>query len=145
MGDGRAPNKVIENDGDVEAFLAAVPRADRREDGRTMLALLRRVTGKPARMWGPSIVGFGSYHYRYASGREGDAAAAGFSPRATATTVYVMDGVDGYRELLARLGPHSTGKSCLYLKRLSEVDLAVLEEILTASYQRVSSGGWPPG
>ncbi len=144
MGDGRAPNKTTENDGDVEAFLASVPREDRRADARTMLELLGRVTGRPPRMWGPSIVGFGSYHYRYASGREGDAAAAGFSPRSASTTVYVMDGFDDYQELLGRLGPHSTGKSCLYLKSLGAVDLDVLEEILDASYRKVSSGGWPP-
>ena len=144
MGDGRAPNKTTQNDGDVGAFLAAVPREDRRADARTMLEILERVTGQQPRMWGPSIVGFGSYHYRYASGREGDAAAAGFSPRSTATTVYVMDGFEDYGELLARLGPYRVGRSCLYLKKLSDVDLGVLETILTASYRKVAGGGWPP-
>ena len=144
MGDGRAPNKTTENDGDVEAFLAAVPRADRRADARTMLEILRRATGEPPRMWGPSIIGFGSYHYRYASGREGDSAAAGFSPRSTATTVYVMDGFEDYAEQLAVLGSHRVSVSCLYVKKLADIDLAVLEEILAASYRKVAGGGWPP-
>ncbi len=145
MGDGRAPNKTTENDGDVAAFLEAVPREDRREDAWTLHELMSRVTGQPARMWGPSIVGFGSYHYRYDTGREGDMAAAGFSPRSTATTVYVSDGFEPYQELLGRLGPHSVGKSCLYIKKLKDVDLEVLEEIVGTSYRRITQDGWPPG
>ena len=135
-------SKTLENDGDVDAFLAAVTPEVRRRDALVLRALMERVTGRPARMWGPSIVGFGRYHYRYASGREGDMAAAGFSPRKAATTVYLVDGFDAYADDLARLGPHSTGASCLYLKRLDDVDLGVLEEIVRRSYAVVTAEGF---
>ena len=91
-------------------------------------------------MWGPTITGFGSYHYKYASGREGDACAAGFSPRKAATTVYLPDGVGAYPEQLARLGSHATGAGCLYMKDLDAVDLGVLEDIISESYGRVTAG-----
>jgi len=139
MGEGRAPNKTTENDGDVEAFLAAVRHPVRRRDARAMLDLMTRVTGQPARMWGTSLVGFGRYHYAYSSGREGDMGAAGFSPRAAAMTVYFADGFDEHGELLGRLGLHSLGKACLYLKDLDDVDLAVLEELVRRSYTRITS------
>ncbi len=118
---------------DVETFLAAVEHPVRRRDAYRLVELMGRVTGEPARMWGSSIVGFGTYHYRYASGREGDMAAAGFSPRKAATTVYLMDGVDAHVALLDRLGPHSVGKGCVYVKDLDAVDLDVLEEIVRRS------------
>ncbi|MGN7701086.1 DUF1801 domain-containing protein [Cellulosimicrobium sp. 22601] len=118
---------------DVEAFLTAVEHPVRRRDAYRLVELMGRVTGEPARMWGSSIVGFGTYHYRYASGREGDMAAAGFSPRKAATTVYLMDGVDAHAALLERLGPHTVGKGCLYVKDLDAVDLDVLEEIVRRS------------
>ena len=92
-------------------------------------------------MWA-TIVGFGEYHYRYATGREGDAPAAGFAPRKAATTVYVMDGVGAHQELLDRLGPHTTGVSCIYLKDLEKVDLDTLEAIVRRSYERVTAGVW---
>ncbi len=91
-------------------------------------------------MWGPTIVGFGTYHYRYPSGREGDMAATGFSPRTAAMTVYFADGFDGYAEDLAALGPHSLGKGCLYLKDLTRIDLAILDRMIRASYARVTAG-----
>jgi hypothetical protein len=128
----------------VEAFLAAVPSESRRRDARTALALLRRVTGLPPRMWGPSIVGFGSYHYRYESGREGDMCLAGFSPRATATVFYLLAGATGMGPLLARLGPHRMGKGCLYVARLEDVDLGVLERIVAGSVAAVRKA-WPGG
>ena len=93
-------------------------------------------------MWA-SIVGFGQYHYRYASGREGDAPAAGFAPRKAATTVYVMDGVAAHQELLDRLGPHTTGVGCIYIKDLEKVDLEALEAIVATSYERLTAGVWP--
>lgn len=127
-------NKTQPTDADVEAYLASVEHPVRRRDARRLVEMLSRVTGERPRLWGPSIVGFGSYHYRYASGREGDTAAAGFSPRKAATTVYLMDGVDAHTDLLARLGPHTVGKGCLYLKDLDAVDLAVLEEVVRRSY-----------
>jgi len=98
-----------------------------------------RATGQPARMWAPSIVGFGAYDYRYESGREGDMAAVGFSPREASTTVYLVDGFEAYGELLDRLGPHTLGKSCLYLKDLATVDLTVLEELVRRSYAATTS------
>lgn len=131
-------------DADVEAFVEAVEPARRRDEARTLLELMRRVTGEQPVLWGPSIIGFGSYHYRYASGREGDAPAAGFSPRKARTTVYVAEGFEDHAEDLARLGPHTTSVSCLYLPRLDAVDLGVLESVVRRSYQRVSSAGWPP-
>ncbi|WP_367183073.1 DUF1801 domain-containing protein [uncultured Cellulomonas sp.] len=125
---------TVPNDADVAGFLAAVEHDVRRRDAATLVELLGRVTGEPPRMWGPSIVGFGRYHYRYDTGREGDMAAVGFSPRKAATTVYLVDGFDAYGDLLERLGPHTTGRSCLYLKDVAAVDLTVLEELLRRSY-----------
>lgn len=126
-------------DADVAAFLDAVEHPVRQRDARTLCALMTRVTGQAPQMWGPSIVGFGSYHYRYASGREGDAPAAGFSPRKAASTVYVLDGFDGREELLAAVGPHSLGKGCLYLKDLGTTNLAVLEALIRTSYESLTT------
>jgi hypothetical protein len=124
---------------EVEAFVASVADERRRHDAELLLELMRRVTGQDAAMWGPSIVGFGSYHYIYESGREGDTMAVGFSPRKAATTVYLTKGFEGHEELLSRLGRHSTGKACLYLKRVEDVDLAVLEELVRRSYASTTS------
>ena len=129
--------KTVENDGDVDAFLASVADETRRRDARTLLGLMTRVTGHTARLWGPSIVGFDRYHYVSSSGREGDWPATAFSPRKAATTVYLMDGVDAHTDLLGRLGPHSVGKGCLYMKRLADVDLEVLETIVRRSYAKM--------
>lgn len=127
-------------DADPRAFVAAVARPARRRDAETLLGLMERATGQPARMFGTSIVGFGEYRYAYASGRRGHAAAAGFSPRAAASVVYLSDGVDAHAATLARLGPHTTGVGCLYLKDLARVDLGVLEEIIAASYATLTAG-----
>jgi len=135
-----AENKTVETDGDVDAFLAAVRPDARRRDALTLRALMERVTGRPARLWGPSIVGFGRYHYRYPSGREGEMAAVGFSPRKAALTVYLVDGLEAHADALARLGPHSVGAACLYLRRLDDVDLGVLEEMVRRSYATVTAG-----
>lgn len=121
----------------------AVEPAVRRRDAHTLLELYRRITGEEPVLWyGGSIIGFGSYHFRYAGGGEGDASAAGFAPRKAATTVYLPDGFDDHAEELAALGPHTTGKSCLYLKNLDKIDLAVLETLLTTSYRRCSAPGF---
>jgi hypothetical protein len=104
-----------------------------------MVELMRRATGEEPRMWG-SIVGFGQYHYKYASGREGDTAAAGFASRKAATTVYVVDGVGAHAELLEQLGPHTTGVGCIYVKDLTAVDLGVLETIVSRSYAALTAG-----
>ena len=117
--------KTRPNDDDVAAFLENVPDPQRREDTKQVCALMARVTGAPATMWGSSIIGFGQQHLVYESGRE---------------TLYITEGFDGYAELLGRLGKHSTGKSCLYIKRLSDVDQDVLEEIVTRSVARTRDG-----
>lgn len=117
----------------VDEFIAAVPDPTRREDARTLTALMQRLSGEAPIMWGSSIVGFGSYHYKYDSGREGDMARIGFSPRAKELVLYLVDGYEQRGDLLARLGRHRVGKSCLYIKKLADVDVAVLEELMTAS------------
>ncbi|MDE0419738.1 MAG: DUF1801 domain-containing protein [Gammaproteobacteria bacterium] len=117
----------------VDVFIDAVDDEGRRADCRVVAGLMAQVTGTEGVMWGSSIVGFGNYHYRYASGREGDFFEAGFSPRKRALTIYVMAGFSEYDDLLAKLGKYTTGKSCLYVKRLADVDLDVLREILTRS------------
>ena len=129
-----AENKTKPTDADVDAFLEAVESDRRREDARRVLTIMREVTGEEPVMWGPSMIGFGTVHYRYATGREGDTFAAGLSPRKAALTVYLADGFDGREELLARLGPHTTGRACLYLKRLDGVDPDVLRELIESSY-----------
>ena len=124
----------------VEGFLARVPDKRRREDARRLCALMREITGEPPVMWGTSIIGFGTYHYRYASGHEGDSALASFSPRSQHLAIYLV-GEFGTRHqsVLARLGPHKTGKGCLYLKRLDDVDQEALRELIDRSV-RVRKG-----
>jgi len=117
----------------VEAFIAKVPNAARREDAATALALMKKWTGLKPKMWGPSIIGFGSYHYKYESGREGDMCMTGFSPRAAATVFYVIGGVPKGDPLFGKLGKHKLGGSCLYVTRLSDIDLKVLETIVKRS------------
>lgn len=114
----------------VADFIQAAPDAVRRDDAKALVALMARVTGEEPVMWGPSIIGFGSYHYRYESGHEGDACRLGFSPRKAELVLYVLNGSPGQAVQLARLGRHRTGKSCLYIKRLADVDMAVLEDLL---------------
>lgn len=125
--------KTRENDGDVEAFLASVENEKRRSDCRAVMDLMREVTGEAPRMWGDSIIGFGRYHYVYDSGREGAWFLTGVSPRKQNLSVYIMAGFDRYEELMAKLGKHQTGKSCLYINRLDDVDSAVLRELVAAS------------
>lgn len=127
----------------VADFIAAVEDPRRRADAEAACALLAEATGEPATMWGPSIVGFGAYHYRYASGHEGDAPLVGFSPR-KANLVFYLSGCDeGRGDLLARLGKHKAGKGCVYVNRLSDVDLAVLKDmaVATADQQRARYPG----
>jgi hypothetical protein len=126
-------------DDTVREYIDAVTPAKRRRDAETLLGLMARITGEPARVSG-TMVGFGEYHYRYESGREGDAPAAGFAARKAATSIYLLDGVGAHVDLLARLGPHTTGVGCLYVKDLEKVDLAVLESILARSYETLTSG-----
>lgn len=135
-----AENKTVPTAVDPRDAVAAVTNPTRRRDAERLLELLGQVTGEPAVMWGPSIIGFGSYDYRYASGRTGRSAAVGFSPRASATVLYLADGVGAHATSLARLGPHKQGTGCLYVKDLDAVDLGVLEEIVRASYATVTAG-----
>lgn len=130
--------KTKKNDADVEKFLDSVENDKRRKDSLVVLNLMREVTGEEASMWGSSIVGFGSYHYKYASGREGDWFLSGFSPRKQNLTVYIMDGFSNYDELLGRLGKHKTGKSCLYINKLEDIDQDVLRQLVMESLESVT-------
>lgn len=129
--------KTRPNDEDVEAFLASVEDEKRREDCRTVMEILARITDETPKMWGGSIIGFGSYDYRYDSGRTGTWFRTGVSPRKQALTIYVMAGFDRYDEIMARLGKYRTGTSCLYVKRLEDVDLDVLEELARTSLEHM--------
>ena len=122
----------------VAAFLRGIEDAEKRKDCQTIARMMKQATGAAPKMWGPSIVGYGNYHYRSTSGREGDWFQVGFSPRATALTLYLMGGLERHAGLLKRLGKHKTGKGCLYIKRLSEVDVAVLEELIGECVQHLS-------
>lgn len=133
-----AENKTQVTRASVETFLKGLKDKARAADSRAVLEMMRQVTGEEPKMWGPSIVGFGTYHYKYDSGREGDFLRIGFSPRAQALTLYIMGGFPRYDALMAKLGKYSTGKSCLYIKRLSDVDLKVLEELIRASWKEMA-------
>ncbi len=117
----------------VSAYINAIADEDRRKDAKTLVKLMKSVTGKQPKLWGPSIIGFGTYHYTYASGREGDWPVTGFSPRKDNLSIYIMSGFSGEKALMKRLGKHKTGKSCLYLKRLADIDMKVLEQLVTKS------------
>lgn len=130
----KAELKTKENDQSVAGFLATVADPERRRDCETIVALMQRATGEPPRMWGASIVGFGRYRYRSpATGREGDWMLTGFSPRKQALTFYLMSGFAPLADLMEKLGKHSTGGSCLYVKKLADVDLKVLEQAVKRS------------
>ncbi|MDQ0895798.1 DUF1801 domain-containing protein [Agromyces ramosus] len=126
------PNKTHATDASVDAFIAELPSETMRDDSRALIRLMQELTGEAPRMWGPTIIGFGSYHYRYASGREGDAPLAGFSPRKPELVIYLMSEVLA-PELMATLGKHRRGKVCLYVKRLDDVDLGVLTTLIRRS------------
>ena len=132
-----AETKTTPTGADVAAFLEGVPDPKRRQDGQALCKLIQDVIGEPPVLWGPSIVGFGSYHYRYTSGHEGDAPITGFSPRAKELVVYVNCSGDWSAELLKKLGKHKAGKSCLYIKSLADVDQAVLAELIERSADEV--------
>lgn len=125
-------NKTQPTDSDVDAFLAQVQADRRREDGYRLNQLFKDVTGWEPQMWGPTRIGFGSDHYRYESGREGNALAIGFSPRKANQVLHIMPGYQDFGEILYRLGKHKLGKACLYIKKLDDVDLDVVAEIIRA-------------
>ena len=118
---------------DVEKFLNGIKDDKKREDSFKILKLMKQITREEPKMWGSSIIGFGSYHYKYASGREGDWFLAGFSPRKQSLTIYTMAYVDKHKDLLKKLGKFKTGKGCLYINKLTDVDLKILKELLTTT------------
>jgi hypothetical protein len=134
-----AENKTRPTQKSVREFLDAVPDEKKRQDSYKILELMQKVTGFEPVMWGPSIVGFGQYHYKYASGREGDSGLTGFSPRKQALTVYIASGFDQYGELMERLGKYKTGKVCLYVKKLEDIDLETLEELVRRSVEHIKA------
>lgn len=128
--------KTRQNDASVTAFLDGVVNEHRRQDSYVVLELMKKITGLEPKMWGDAIIGFGSQHYLYASGREGDMPLAGFSPRKQSLTLYIMTGFDEFQGLLSRLGKHKLSKACLYINRLADVDLAILEELIALSVKK---------
>jgi hypothetical protein len=129
-------NKTRPTTASVSEFLSGVANDTRRRDAQAVLAMMMRVTGVEPQMWGPSIVGFGSQHYRYESGREGDMPRIGFSPRKASLVLYVLTGGGREASLLARLGKHTTGVSCLYVNKLADVDMTVLEAMAADAWAR---------
>jgi len=126
-------------DESVQKFIAGIEGSRRRRDAETLLEIMGRATGEKLRLWG-TIIGFGTYHYEYPSGRKGDSAAAGFAPRKAASTVYMVDGVGTHADLLNQLGPHTAGVGCIYIKDLEAVDLKVLETIVARSFATLTAG-----
>lgn len=126
------------NDGSVDAFLNAVDDEQKRADSFSVKKIMEEVTGAPAKMWGTAIVGFGTYHYKYASGQEGDWMLTGFSPRKQALTLYLMSGNEHFEKERANLGKHKVGKSCLYIKKLSDIDEDVLRDMIKKSVEIIS-------
>ena len=126
-------NKTKPTDVKVEDFLSAVEHPTRKKDGFELLKIMKDITKEKPVMWGPSIIGFGSYHYKYATGREGDMPRTGFSPRKANLTVYIMPGFEEFDDLLGKLGKHKIGKSCLYINKLTDVDIDVLKQIIQRS------------
>ncbi len=125
--------KTQQNEDDIFQFLESVTNQQRKEDSFKMLSLMTKIVGEEPKMWGASIIGYGSYHYKYESGREGDWFLTGFSPRKQSLTLYIMAGFDEYDDLMSKLGKHKTGKSCLYINKVADVDIDVLEELITKS------------
>ena len=125
--------KTTPNDADVQAYLDSVADEEKRTDCQRILELMQSVTGEPPKMWGSALIGFGSYHYKYESGREGDWFLTGFSPRKNNLSLYIMAGFDRHEALMSQLGKYKTGKSCLYIKRLADIEVNVLKELIEES------------
>ena len=126
--------KTIENDRDVNAFIEHIDHEQRKLDSLTLLPIMQELTGEEPRMWGDTIVGFGKYRYEYKSGRKGEFFKLGFSPRKNKMTVYIMPGFAQYESLLETLGKHKTGRSCLYINKLADINIEVLKTLITESY-----------
>jgi len=133
-----AENKTKATKASVAGFIAAVPDAIKRADAKTLVKMMQSATGEKPKLWGPSIVGFGTHHYVYESGREGDMPVVAFSPRKPALVLYVGAGEPASKPLLAKLGKHEMGKGCLYIKKLADVDLKVLEKLIAQAVARRS-------
>lgn len=129
------------HDHDVTAFLDGIPDPQRRADAKAAYDLMKETTGAAPKMWGPSMVGFGDYHYSSDSGRDGDTFVVGFAARRANLTLYLLDGFEDYGDLLDRLGKHSTGKACLYIRKISDIDPDVLQELVTRSFAHTTAGG----
>ncbi len=125
--------KTRPNNQSVSAFIKNIEHPQRKADCQALLKLMKNITGKRPKMWGDSLVGFGNYHYKYKSGHEGDWFVTGFSPRKAATTIYIMPGFSNYPEIMAQLGKYKTGKSCLYVNKLADINLALLEALVRRS------------
>lgn len=125
--------KNAATDADVNDYLSSIENEQQRLDCQKLTEIISKLTGKPPRMWGKSMVGFGSYHYKYASGREGDWFLTGFSARKNTLSLYIMAGFDQYEELLKDLGEYKTGKSCLYIKSLNKINIKILQELIVSS------------
>ena len=130
-----AENKTRPTTASVTAFIDAVENEARKRDAKTLLDMMKKITGEKPKMWGPSIIGFGKYHYKYDSGREGDMLNVGFSPRKANLALYVMGSIAEDDPLRDKLGKYKTGKSCLYINKLEDVDLKVLERLVAKSYR----------
>lgn len=128
-----ADNKTKPSHVDPNAYIEAIENQVRRDDAEYLLALIGTITGAPAKMWGPTIIGFGRYHYKYASGREGDSFLSGFAPRKTETVFYLTGIIEKQSDFLEQLGPHRMGKSCLYIKNLAKIDRDILTQLITQS------------
>jgi len=135
-------NKTLATKQDVDDFIAAVAHPTRQSDARQLNDLFCRITGWQPRMWGPSIIGYGQYHYTYDSGREGDHLATGFSPRKAGLSIYILPGYADFGAILARLGKHKIGKSCLYINKLADIDTGVLEDLIRAGLDDLGKR-WP--
>lgn len=134
-----AENKTKPTAVAVADFLETVKDEAQRADSFALVQLMKEITGHDPVMWGPSIIGFGTYHYKYESGREGDSILTGFSPRSKNLSIYIMAGFERYTKILAKLGKYKTAKSCLYIKRLADIDMALLKQLITASYEHMNT------
>ena len=134
--------KTQKNDGDVQAFLSTIDNEQKFEDAQRLLQIMEEETGQKPVMWGKAIVGFGQYRYKYSSGQEHDWMATGFSPRKQNLTIYIMPGFSQYEDLMDKIGKHTTGMSCLYIKKLDDVDESVLRKLIKSSYDHITSKDW---
>jgi len=134
-----AANKTVENDLSVEDFINSVENERKRDDTRLLVEIFEKQTDLPAKMWGPAIIGFGSCHYKYPSGREGDMPLVGFSPRKQAITLYLSEKFDGRDEMLDKFGKHTSSLACIYVKKLDDIDLKVLEDMIKSSVKYTKS------